>query len=456
MRPFLQHPMLLGGAAVAAVLAAMQGGVPGVPHSLDATRVFEIAALACCLVLMRKGRSPDRWTWFWGALVAVGLLSLLRGAYPALSLKELLLWTALLLAAPRLAGLGRGALYGLGAILLVLQTVWTVDLLLFWAQPYLMGDAFQPEAFTHLDAFSLFSHPRFLNHVQDWMLPVAGLLCLRLRGPIALRALCWGLLVVSWAQLWLSMGRGSMLGLTLGGVVVAVGLGREGRRFALLQGGLAAAGLALHILLFRVLARGSESFESVLDRPPTTTGRTPAWERAWEMFLDAPVLGHGPQSFAWDGVRFAHPHSTPLQLLAEWGAVGMIVIVLGIGLGVGTVVRLYRGGRFRLARRWWLVALVYSSVAGATHALVSGVLIMPLSHLGGVVVLALWFRVVGLPRSAQARIPALVVTGALVGLVLAGLLLPDASLPFFGPLSLELDSLSVQGFRRPRFWADGL
>jgi O-antigen ligase len=246
-----------------------------------------------------------------------------------------------------------------------------------------------------------------------------------------------------------------MIGLTAGGVVVALLLGRQGRRFALLQAGLAVAGLALHTLFFRLLSREG-TFESVIGRPATTTGRTPAWERAWEMFLESPVFGRGPQSFAWEGIRFGHPHSTPLQILAEWGLAGATLIAVGVTVGGVVILRLRRSGHFRLAREGWLIALVYGSVAAGTHSLVSGVAVFPLSHLGGLIVLALWFRLAGVPRGPVARAPGAVVGVTLALLVAAGFLFPDAVLDFFGPLSLDLDSLETQGFGRPRFWRDGV
>jgi len=452
---YRRYPIAAGAVLVALLFAASQGGFGRLDHPVEGTRLFEIAALLACVLLLRTAQAPARWSWFVGSVLAVGTVSSALGAYPALSMKEVLLWTLILIAAPRLAALRRGALLGLGTALVTLQIIWTFDLISFWAQPHLMGDAFEPEAFVPLEAFSLFGHGRFLNQFQSWMLPAACLLCLRLRARPWVKAACWALLVVSWSQLWLSMGRGSMIGLTAGGVVVALLLGWPGRRFALLQAGLAVAGLALHTLFFRLLSREG-TFESVIGRPATTTGRTPAWERAWEMFLESPVFGHGPQSFAWEGIRFGHPHSTPLQILAEWGLAGAALIAVGVGVGLVTIVRLRRSGHFRLAREGWLIALVYGSVAAATHSLVSGVAVFPLSHLGGLIVLALWFRVAGMPRGPTALAPGAVVGVALALLVAAGLLFPDAVLDFFGPLALDLDSMETQSFRRPRFWRDGL
>ncbi len=441
----------------------MQAGFPGAPLPLDGARVYELAALTLCVALATRARLPARWGWLTGGVLLLGTLSALGGQMPALSLKEVLLWTLLLLAAPRLAALRGGALLALGSALVVLQTIWSLEFLGFWLQTHLMGADFEPEAFTIASAFHLFGHARFLNQLQSWLLPVACLLCLRFRGPLALRALFWALLLVSWTQLWFSAGRGSMIGLAAGALVVILVAGPGGRHLALAQGAAAAGGLALYTLLFRVFGREGP-FESAFERPPTTTGRTPAWEQAQEMFLESPLLGRGPQSFAWEGTRFAHPHSTPLQILAEWGALGALLFGAALVLGATALVRLRRAsprldgasGPLRGARAPWFAALLWSSVAGLVHSLVSGVFVMPLSHLAGLVVLALWLRVSGVPAVPVRRAPALALAAALLLLAGVGVFAPDFEWPLLGPSSLFLDSEVLQGWRRPRFWSDGV
>jgi O-antigen ligase len=94
--------------------------------------------------------------------------------------------------------------------------------------------------------------------------------------------------------------------------------------------------------------------------------RLQLWGEAWSMFLGAPLLGAGFGQFAWHhflyqaatgataapGV-FNHAHNLVLQLLAETGAVGALVIV---GAALAWIADLRRA-RFDAAE-WWLLALL--------------------------------------------------------------------------------------------------
>jgi O-antigen ligase len=94
--------------------------------------------------------------------------------------------------------------------------------------------------------------------------------------------------------------------------------------------------------------------------------RLPLWISAWRMFLDAPVLGAGFGHFAWEQFLhraasgetaapglFNHAHNLVLQLLAEFGAVGGLVVA---GAAVVWIADL-RGTKFA-PEWWWLGALL--------------------------------------------------------------------------------------------------
>ena len=94
--------------------------------------------------------------------------------------------------------------------------------------------------------------------------------------------------------------------------------------------------------------------------------RLQLWGEAWQMFLAAPVLGAGFGQFAWHhflhqavtgataapGV-FNHSHNLVMQLLAETGAIGALVILGAIVLWVADL----RRARFGL-EAWWLLSLL--------------------------------------------------------------------------------------------------
>jgi O-antigen ligase len=93
--------------------------------------------------------------------------------------------------------------------------------------------------------------------------------------------------------------------------------------------------------------------------------RLQLWDNAWQMFLAAPVLGAGFGQFAWHnflhqaasgantGWLFNHAHNIVLQLLAETGAVGALIVM---GAMLAWIAGLRRV-KFDLAW-WWLLSLL--------------------------------------------------------------------------------------------------
>jgi hypothetical protein len=93
--------------------------------------------------------------------------------------------------------------------------------------------------------------------------------------------------------------------------------------------------------------------------------RLQLWGEAWRMFLGAPLLGAGFGQFSWHhfvsvaetgataapGV-FNHAHNIVLQLLAETGLAGLLIVGGAIALWMADL----RGARFG-PEWWWLLAL---------------------------------------------------------------------------------------------------
>ncbi len=94
--------------------------------------------------------------------------------------------------------------------------------------------------------------------------------------------------------------------------------------------------------------------------------RLQLWGEAWRLFLSAPLLGAGFGQFTWhhfldlaatgataaQGI-FNHAHNIVLQLLAETGLAGTLIVVCAIALWLADL----RRARFDLAG-WWLLALL--------------------------------------------------------------------------------------------------
>jgi O-antigen ligase len=94
--------------------------------------------------------------------------------------------------------------------------------------------------------------------------------------------------------------------------------------------------------------------------------RLPLWANGWRMFLDAPLLGAGFGQFAWEQFLhraasgetaapglFNHAHNLVLQLLAEFGAAGGLVIAGAVVIWIADL----RKTSFT-PEWWWLLALL--------------------------------------------------------------------------------------------------
>jgi len=130
------------------------------------------------------------------------------------------------------------------------------------------------------------------------------------------------------AGLIVSAARGAFV-VTVAGLVILAWWGRSVRRGLALAAGallLAGAGLALGTLLAQRFTAGETA---------EVPGRAAMWQVAIDLWREQPLLGRGPGAFRrlapeWLDIsryRPAHAHSTPLQLLAETGLLGLAAFV---------------------------------------------------------------------------------------------------------------------------------
>ncbi|WP_233993982.1 O-antigen ligase family protein [Salinibacter altiplanensis] len=169
--------------------------------------------------------------------------------------------------------------------------------------------------------------------------------------------------------------------------VAAVGVGllfrQEAKRWLLVQ----AAGLLLGVFLYYLLfsTGGGPPVVEKFSEGGTYSGRLQLWTTSLELAWAHPWLGAGPMHFAWPPFHFAtgaHSHNALLQWLAEWGFPSTVVMT---GLAVWGGWRWMRQ-EARAAKRasgeanGIRVALVGSVLAAASHAMVSGLLVTPISQ----------------------------------------------------------------------------
>jgi O-antigen ligase len=88
------------------------------------------------------------------------------------------------------------------------------------------------------------------------------------------------------------------------------------------------------------------SDEMFPDRPVATL-RSTQWRYAWEMVQQRPIFGWGLRNFsrmykADMGIWMGHPHNLYLMILAETGAIGLLIFCLWVGWIYGKAIFLYR------------------------------------------------------------------------------------------------------------------
>lgn len=167
-----------------------------------------------------------------------------------------------------------------------------------------------------------------------------------------LRLLSGYAVLVSLPPLYLSGSRSAWLGLIAGFLVVAalLGLRRGIRRAVLLSAvvviALAAAGVLAWFLLPLVRERILDALQGNV--------RINLWRDTLAMIADKPWFGSGPGSFRWVYPHYWHhlaiyidpqfAHNDYLQLAAEFGIVGALLLLGALGWGLFRFVRLIRYG----------------------------------------------------------------------------------------------------------------
>jgi len=260
-----------------------------------------------------------------------------------------------------------------------------------------------------------FNNFRFFNHTQTSTLPLLVLLCCLTPRTSKLRWLWLVLTTYWWMALYVTAGRGTMVGMAAG-CVVAAAVARQGAGQYLRQMVLTAvlAIVAYYIFLVAIPPlfgiEGMHSFSDTLNRTAAdpTSARTYLWHRATSLIVQHPWLGVGPMHFAHHAGDIhlgGHPHDWLFQVGAEWGLPGLLCLLVALGLGLRALVR--TGWRVPAAdtdNKNIFAALLVGAVAILVDGLVSGIFVMPQSQLGVALYLGCafgWQRYVA-PQETQA------------------------------------------------------
>ncbi|NGP87995.1 O-antigen ligase family protein [Fodinibius halophilus] len=236
-----------------------------------------------------------------------------------------------------------------------------------------------------------FSSVRFFNQIQTWTLPIVASLGWYywnfskkkwLQYSIAILIVGWGILNIA------SGGRGTVLGVVMGGSLVGLIYVDKRWRFFRYYTILAIITLIGYYLLFELWAEGTKP---TLQRV-SSSGRFGHWAELVFEILERPFFGYGPMQYASVALdnAWGHPHNWFLQFGYEWGLV-VAFILLGVFL-----LGLYSFGKqlkYNLAdkgypkQKYWVkFGLFWSLIAGFIHGFFSGLAVMPLSQIWFVLV----------------------------------------------------------------------
>ena len=440
----------------------------------DAKRIIQLAVFSFILLFavawppLRKATvgQLNRLTTLQRVCLAVffciGIISSLRLDYPAYALVDvsmmyvLMILIAVVAASRVLAGrqFDRWAVVSLAAMGFAVGIQEFMGFVAGWA----LGTEFSYE-----QALIHFAHPRFYNQLQTWSIPVIAALPLVFPGKTWIKVACAGLLGLQWFLVISMAARGTFVGLITAIVFISLWVPAHRRFWLKFQALGILIGIALYasILMLNNLlipqAQSGDFYNHSVGRSMAhTSGRNVLWQFAVEDGLNHPLLGTGPTRYACDKntILPAHPHNFLLRIFAEWGAIALLMVLI---LGASISLRLLRDLNIETKESQTdpplKTILATSLIAGALHACLSGLLIMPASQVTFVLIGG-W--VAGMTTNFTYRRPQKHMTNIIL---FTGTLLIFSQYAFamkeLRTLTLRANYSVDNGIMMPRFWQDG-
>lgn len=236
------------------------------------------------------------------------------------------------------------------------------------------------------ETVSGFANTRFFNQYQTWTLPLlVGLVASLPRKWRTAQAIAFFLAALWWTLVFASNVRGTVLAVFIGAVGVWLLFRSRAHRWLVVQAGAVIAGGGLYFLLFYL---GGEVAPQVVERLGEVgqSRRTQHWMKCLNMAWTHPWLGVGPMHYAWPPNDFAvaaHPHSAFFQWLAEWGLPSTVIMGSLTVWGGWSWMRHERetAAEPENFQTEVGIALIAAVLAGASHAMVSGLIVMPVSQI---------------------------------------------------------------------------
>lgn len=317
-----------------------------------------------------------------------------------------------------------------------------------------------------------FSNIRFFNHTQTSTLPLLILLCCLLPQNTKLRWCALTVTVYWWLALFATSGRGTLMGMVAGCVVVALLLRRVAMPYIQQVAGTAALGLLAYFVLLIIVpmltgGQAMNTFASTAARTASdpTSGRLFIWHRAAALIADHPLLGVGPMHFAHNAGHLhvaAHPHDWLMQIGSEWGLPALACLIAALALAFRTLLRAGKHiDRNDRNNQVIFTSVVMGSVAILVDGLVSGLFVMPQSQLAIALFLGCtmgWYRTIVPPVQTVASNAVSRLAGAvLVAAALAGIgsVWPDIVARWDEQPLTPAQQAANTGDQWPRLWKAG-
>lgn len=230
-----------------------------------------------------------------------------------------------------------------------------------------------------------FNNIRFFNQYQLWTL---GLIVLPLlafnfnkantRNWLHLGVILW------WVLLFHSASRGVLLSWGIGILITAAIYKRLAWPFIRLQLIHITAGFLSYQILFQFIPflRGSAVVTGTVMRG-TTSDRIELWGQALKLIQENPIFGIGPMHFAWYSPISAHPHSSLLQLMAEWGIPAASIILIITCYSLFYWLKKFNFINLQTKTHYdcnLAIILFFTVITNTVYSLVDGVIVMPVSQ----------------------------------------------------------------------------
>lgn len=394
-------------------------------------------------------------------VMIIGVVSAMRFEQPGYGLLEvampaLLIIAVLSIAASRsLAGEGfdRLAILIIIAISVMVLVTEAMGMLVAWGQGL---------EFSFNRMLIRFTHPRFYNQLQTYSIPLIVTLPFIFSTRKLLRLSAVVLLGFQWCLVLMSGGRGTFVSVLVALTVTAFVFPAIRRSWLVLH----LSGILLSVLLFLGVSQVQQGVErqqgkflkesvgrSLLD----STGRNDMWARSVAQAKESPLLGSGPARYSCEAPLTlpSHPHNFLMRILSEMGWIAFFLVVMVCGwLGWKLLLNSRRTSDSGDTQAVLTAMLFCSVLAGAIHAFVSGVLIMPASQM--ITVLAgAWclgrFNPTASSKSG-ASIPVIAVLGT--SILLASVVVTFSAREL-EQMEVRTQTLRKTTFYMPRYWHFG-